>query len=138
MFIINYLLMHLIALCDLNIKTVNSIVINTNFIIIWKKKILEISFMNCVSSSLCTHYRTFLLTGPFDLTKAQSVSSRSKIDGNPYILLCLNKSNLKTYQRLPSLIFWLTSIKIEGERKRRNCSTFCYVLSKNISTIQKR
>ena len=37
MLIINYLLMHLIAACSLNTKTVNSIVINTNFIIFCKK-----------------------------------------------------------------------------------------------------
>ena len=35
-------------------------------------RILKISFMNCVSSLLSTHYRAFLFTGQFDLTKAQN------------------------------------------------------------------
>ena len=34
-------------------------------------RILKVPFRNCVSSLLSTHYRTFLFTGPFDLTKAQ-------------------------------------------------------------------
>jgi hypothetical protein len=36
-------------------------------------RILKISFRNCVSSSLCKHYMTFLFTGLFDLTKGQSL-----------------------------------------------------------------
>ena len=53
---------------------------------------LKISYRNCASSSLCTHFRTFLFTGPFDLTKAQNLQSRSKIVGNPYILLCYHQN----------------------------------------------
>ena len=35
--------------------------------------ILKISFRNSLSSLLSSHYMTFLFTGPFDLTKAQSL-----------------------------------------------------------------
>ena len=46
-------------------------------------RILKISFRNCVSSLLITHYRTFIFTGPFDLTKVKkSLWSRSKIYRN--------------------------------------------------------
>ena len=51
-------------------------------------RILKISFRNCVTSSLSTHFIAFLFTGPFDLTKSQSLISRSKIDRNPKILPC--------------------------------------------------
>ena len=39
----------------------------------YKIRISKISFRNCVSLLLSTHYRAFLFTGPFDLTKAQSL-----------------------------------------------------------------
>ena len=35
--------------------------------------ILKISFRNSVSSVLSMHIKTFIFTGPFDLTKAQSL-----------------------------------------------------------------
>ena len=38
-----------------------------------KIRILKIIFRNCVYSILSAHYKTFLFTGPFDLTKAQSL-----------------------------------------------------------------
>ena len=50
--------------------------------------------MNCVSSLLSTDYKAFLFTGLFDLTKAQSLKSRSKMGQEP-----LNSAvNLGVYQ----------------------------------------
>ena len=46
-------------------------------------RIFKISIRNCVSSFLSTHYRTFLFTGQFDLTKAQSLNPAQKSIGTP-------------------------------------------------------
>jgi hypothetical protein len=49
-------------------------------------RILKISFRNCVSSLLSTHCRTFIFTGPFDLTRCSSFGVEKEInkDENDY------------------------------------------------------
>ena len=37
--------------------------------------ILKISFRNCVSSLLSTHYTTFIFTGPFDLAAQKTIGT---------------------------------------------------------------
>ena len=44
------------------------------YITIW---IFKISFRECVSSLLSTHYRTFIFTGPLDLSKAHNPAQKS-------------------------------------------------------------
>ena len=48
--------------------------------ILFKLRILKLSFRNHVSSLLSTDYSAFLFTGPFYLAKAQSFKSSLKID----------------------------------------------------------
>ena len=40
-------------------------------------RILKLSCRNCVSSLQSTHYRTFLFTGQFDLTRALNLAQKS-------------------------------------------------------------
>ena len=54
---------------------------------------LKISFRNCVSTLLSTHCKTFVFTGPFDLTRAFNSAQKTIGTTKFYRVLVLSQSN---------------------------------------------
>jgi hypothetical protein len=64
---------------------------------------LKISFRNCVSSLLSTHYRAFLFKVPFVLAKPRAFNPAQKSIGTPKFCLVIGGRSLQSLIRFNKL-----------------------------------